>query len=79
MPKTLYIILALLLPVSHSWAQCTSPPPQPGSIIGFDPVCAGSAQTYYIYPVPGADDYTWVLPSGWTGTSTSTTITVTAG
>ena len=79
MPKTFYITLAFVLSVSYSWAQCTNPPPQPGSIIGFDPVCAGSTQTYYIYPVPGADDYTWVLPSGWTGTSTNTSITVTAG
>jgi hypothetical protein len=36
-----------------------------------------STKTYSISAVPGATSYTWALPSGWTGTSTTTSITVT--
>jgi len=37
-----------------------TPPAQPGTITGTNPVCAGSEDIYYsIPPVPGADDYTW--------------------
>src|SRR5665213_2213817 len=54
-------------------------PLQPGSISGSNPVCSGSVQTYSIAAVSGATSYTWTLPSGWTGTSTSTTINVTIG
>ncbi|MFT3683269.1 MAG: M12 family metallo-peptidase [Ferruginibacter sp.] len=54
-------------------------PSQPGTIAGSSTVCAGSAQTYSIAAVAGASSYTWVLPSGWTGTSTTNSITATAG
>ena len=54
-------------------------PPQPGNITGSSSVCQGSSQTYSISPVSGADNYTWTLPTGWTGTSTSTSITTTVG
>src|SRR5665213_2268609 len=57
----------------------TGVPNQPGSISGSNPVCSGSVQTYSIAAVSGATSYTWTLPSGWTGTSTSTTINVTIG
>ncbi|HYD21591.1 MAG TPA: SBBP repeat-containing protein, partial [Flavipsychrobacter sp.] len=52
---------------------------QPGIISGNNPVCAGSTQTYTIAAVTGAISYTWTFPTGWTGTSTTTSITVTAG
>ena len=54
-------------------------PGQPGTISGPATVCAGSSQTYSIAPVAGATSYTWSLPTGWTGSSTTTSITVTVG
>ncbi len=54
-------------------------PAQPVSILGNITLCANTNQTYTIVPVSGAASYTWTLPSGWTGTSTSDTIHVTAG
>jgi hypothetical protein len=54
-------------------------PVQPGTISGNASVCAGTAQTYSILPVSGATLYVWTLPTGWTGTSNTTSITVTTG
>ncbi len=49
------------------------------SINGNSNVCSNSSNTYSIAPVNGATSYTWTLPSGWTGTSTSPSITTTVG
>lgn len=57
----------------------TPVPAIPGTITGADAPCIGSTQTYSVAAVPGATGYTWTLPSGWTGTSTSNSITVTVG
>jgi hypothetical protein len=65
-PATLYVNIQL-----H--------PAQPGMITGSTTVCQGSSQTYSIEPVSGATSYTWTLPSGWSGSSTSTSINATAG
>jgi len=54
-------------------------PAQPGTINGNTPTCQGNIETYYIDPVSGATDYTWTLPSGWNGSSTTTSITTTVG
>jgi len=54
-------------------------PPQPGVISGNTSVCSGTSQTYSIAQVAGASGYTWTLPSGWSGNSTTTSITVTSG
>ncbi len=54
-------------------------PAQPGSIFGSNAVCANSQHTYNISPVAGASSYSWTLPGDWTGTSTSESISVTAG
>ncbi|MBL0105205.1 MAG: T9SS type A sorting domain-containing protein [Bacteroidetes bacterium] len=54
-------------------------PAQPGAISGTTAVCAGSTQTYSVAAVATATDYIWTLPSGWSGTSTTNSITVTAG
>jgi hypothetical protein len=54
-------------------------PQQPGNISGSQSICANSNETYSISPVAGATSYTWTLPSGWTGTSTSSSISVTSG
>jgi hypothetical protein len=42
-------------------------------------VCSGTSQTYSVTAVSGATSYTWTLPSGWTGTSTTNSITTTVG
>ena len=57
----------------------TAVPGQPGTITGATTVCQGAAQTYSISAVTGATSYTWTLPSGWSGSSSSTSITATAG
>ena len=54
-------------------------PSQPGSITGNITVCQNSSQAYSVSPVAGATSYTWTLPNGWTGTSSTNTINVTVG
>jgi len=54
-------------------------PSQPGTITGTTSVCLGSSQNYHINAVSGATSYTWTLPSGWSGTSTTTSITTIVG
>ena len=54
-------------------------PATPTAITGTSSVCAGSLQTYSVLPVAGAVSYIWTLPPGWTGSSTSNSINVTAG
>ena len=53
-------------------------PDIPGTISGNAAICSGSSNTYSITTVPGAISYTWILPDGWTGTSTTTSVTTTA-
>jgi len=62
-----------------AYNYCSSAPAQPGNISGNTSVCAGSTQTYSISPVTGATSYSWTLPSGWSGSSSSTSITTTVG
>lgn len=77
--KTLCSILLLaILPLS-SIAQCTDPPGQPGPITGLDPACPGGTAVYSISPVPDATSYIWTIPGGWSGASTTTSITVNVG
>lgn len=54
-------------------------PAQPAAITGNTTVCPGASQTYSISPVSGATSYTWTLPGGWSGSSTTTSINTTAG
>ena len=56
-----------------------STPAQPGAITGVAIACPGNSQTYSVTAVAGAGSYAWTLPSGWSGTSTTNTITATAG
>lgn len=61
-------------------SPCVSvPPATPGSITGATSICGGTTQTYSVATVAGATSYYWYLPNGWTGTSTTNSITVTAG
>lgn len=59
-------------------SECVRPA-QPSVITGNTTVCAGSSQNYSVTNDASATGYTWTLPSGWTGTSTTNSITVTAG
>lgn len=54
-------------------------PAQPGTITGPAVVCAGSTVTYSLSAVAGADTYFWTLPAGWSGGSSTTSITVVTG
>ena len=51
-------------------------PSQPGTISGASSFCQSVSQTYSVSAVSGATSYTWTLPSGWSGISTTNTITV---
>jgi PKD-like domain/Secretion system C-terminal sorting domain/Ig-like domain CHU_C associated len=48
-------------------------------ITGNTTVCPGTINTYTVGAVTGATSYTWTLPGGWTGTSTTNSITTNAG
>ena len=61
------------------FVNISSNPNTPGTISGNSYTCQGSTQTYTINAVSGATSYGWMLPSGWSGSSTSTSITVTVG
>ena len=52
-------------------------PSAPTSITGPTNVLIVSTQTYTAATVAGATSYNWTLPSGWTGTSTTNSISVT--
>ncbi len=58
--------------------QTPAVPAQPSAISGSTTVCGGSSQTYSVTNVAGVT-YTWALPSGWSGSSTTNSITVTTG
>jgi len=49
---------------------------KPKIVTGSNTVCPNLNWTYSINPVQGATSYTWTLPSGWSGTSTTNLITV---
>lgn len=58
----------------------SSTPSTPGVISGPATLCAGAgATTYSIASVIGATSYAWVLPIGWSGTSSTNTISATPG
>ncbi len=56
---------------------CVGATQQPGSISGSTSLCANATSTYSITAVPNATSYTWILPSGWTGSSITNSISVT--
>jgi subtilisin-like proprotein convertase family protein len=58
--------------------NCTSnAPATPSAIAGGALICPNVTLIYSIAPVAGATSYAWTLPAGWTGSSTSTSITTT--
>ncbi len=54
-------------------------PATPGTITGNASACAGSSQTYSVASDPMATEYVWSMPLGWGGSSTTNSITATAG
>jgi hypothetical protein len=52
---------------------------QPSEITGNAVICASGAQNYSVVNDPAATSYTWTLPSGWSGNSTTNSISTTAG
>ena len=64
---------------SRSLAVTANPRPnQPSTITGDALVCANTVNAYSVTNVSGIT-YTWLLPSGWTGSSTTRSISVSAG
>ncbi|MBK8563116.1 MAG: BspA family leucine-rich repeat surface protein [Saprospiraceae bacterium] len=64
--------------VANLTVNCVSSAPAlPSEIIGAAIVCSGTTMTFMVAPVPGASSYVWTLPAGWTGSSTTNSISVT--
>jgi hypothetical protein len=51
----------------------------PGPVTGPITVCEGSTEQYSVPAAVGATSYTWTLPSGWSGNSTTESIVAEAG
>ena len=66
-------------PLSAGTFNLLLPPAQPSAITGPVSMCAGNTASYTVLNDPNALDYTWTLPSGWNGTSTTDSIYSTAG
>lgn len=54
-------------------------PIAPATISGSTTICSGTSNSYSVVPVSGATSYSWSVPGGWTGTSTTNVIALTAG
>lgn len=54
-------------------------PAQPDAIDGNPEVCEGTQETYSVTNDPNVDSYSWTIPGGWSGSSTTNEITVTVG
>ncbi len=60
------------------YTQCDLPA-APASISGFDTVCLSlTGAVYTAAAVSGATSYTWTLPAGWSGSSTTNSIAITS-
>lgn len=56
-----------------------APPLQPSAITGNQTPCNATQQSYTVNAVTGATSYSWYLPNGWTGFSTTNSIATTVG
>ncbi|MBL7932233.1 MAG: T9SS type A sorting domain-containing protein [Bacteroidia bacterium] len=54
-------------------------PAPPTAITGNTLLCEGTSEFYQATFMTGSTSYSWALPTGWTGTSTLSSITATAG
>ena len=68
-------------PVTSAAAMLTidTIPDMPGVITGVPNLCVGTAGIFSVAPVTGATSYTWTLPAGWSGSSTSNSINISSG
>jgi hypothetical protein len=66
-------------PAQNLFVTIEQPPGQPGSISGAFVLCPGAGDVYVVAAVNGATSYTWTLPQGWTGASTTNTIVANCG
>jgi hypothetical protein len=62
---------------AYRFAPYSAAPPAP--ISGNTLLCQGTTETYTTSLSPGATSYSWSAPGGWGGTSTTNTISYTAG
>jgi hypothetical protein len=51
-------------------------PNTPGSITGNTTICSNTNQSYSVAAVAGAIAYNWIIPNGWSGSSTTNSINV---
>jgi hypothetical protein len=63
----------------YNYSPCTAAPGDPSGIAGSNSICSGASAIYSVAPVSGATSYSWSLPGGWTGTSSTNTISIVAG
>jgi hypothetical protein len=70
---------ALYTTTNTAYRWTNSIPTPPAAISGPTAICSGLANNYSVAPSPGATSYSWALPGGWTGTSTTNVISATAG
>jgi hypothetical protein len=61
------------------YSNCSGAPSQPSVINGTNTLCSSALTTFSTPIVSGATSYIWSLPGGWTGTSSTNTISVTTG
>lgn len=54
-------------------------PSSPGVISGTNQICQGTTAIYSVSTVTNATSYNWSLPGGWSGSSSSNTISITSG
>lgn len=66
---------ALVIPITSNDIPLVSSATLTGNLTA----CVGNSETYTVNNVTGATNYTWTLPSGWSGTSNSNSIIVTPG
>lgn len=62
----------------NNYISVTTVPAQPSTVTGTTSPCVGQIIDYSVTPVVGVT-YIWQLPSGWSGTSTSNSISATVG
>jgi tetratricopeptide (TPR) repeat protein len=58
---------------------CAGIPNQPSAINGSTSVCISTANSYSTPSLCNAISYTWILPGGWSGSSSSNAISATSG
>jgi hypothetical protein len=70
---------ALYTTTNTAYRWTNNIPTPPAAIAGPTAVCSGLANNFSVSPSPGATSYSWALPGGWTGTSTTNIISAMAG